>query len=82
MARLEAAERAASEAVTFADAVERVKEGRKLTEKSYNPRKLLERHKAGLLKGELKVRRPPCTPPPHPAPNANPDLSPKPDPKS
>ena len=45
MARLEAAERAASEAVTFADAVERVKEGRKLTEKSYSPRKLLERHK-------------------------------------
>ena len=81
MARLEAAERAASEVVTFADAVERVKEGRKLTEKSYSPRKLLERHKAGLLKGELKVRRQPSTPHPHPEPNANPDLSPKPDPK-
>ena len=55
LAQLEAAERAASEAVAFADAVERVKEGRNLTEKSYSPRKLLERHKAGLLKGELKV---------------------------
>jgi hypothetical protein len=45
----------AAEAIEFAAAVERVKEGRTLTEKSYSPRKLLERHKAGQLKGELKV---------------------------
>jgi hypothetical protein len=55
LAKLEAAERVAAEAIEFAAAVERVKEGRALTEKSYSPRKLLERHKAGQLKGELKV---------------------------
>lgn len=55
LAKLEAAEQKAAEAIEFAAAVERVKEGRALTEKSYSPRKLLERHKAGQLKGELKV---------------------------
>ena len=74
------AERVAAEAIEFAAAVERVKEGRALTEKSYSPRKLLERHKAGQLKGELKVWREPSNPHPHPNPNLSPHLNPHPNP--
>jgi len=53
--KCEAAERAAGEAIAFAKSIERVKEGRNLSAMSYSPRSLLERHKAGQLRGELKV---------------------------
>ena len=53
--KFEEAERATGEAIEFARAIERVKEGRNLSAMSYSPRSLLERHKAGLIRGELKV---------------------------
>ena len=52
--KLEEAEKKAGEAIEFARSVERVKEGRNLSA-SFSSQSILARHKAGTLKGELKV---------------------------
>lgn len=55
LTKLQDKEKAAQDAIKFAQDVERSQKGRDLTKMIYSPRSLIERHKAGKIGGELNV---------------------------